>query len=312
MSALTDIKFRNPLSAIERGSRDSLLTQSLREGPLNWSYDSEYPLVLSPEGNSTSWCAFLDDQLIGHANLWPRTLQHTSNHKSLEIGLIGNVATHEKFRGQGHMRSLIHQLAQIAEKQGLHALVLWSDLSQFYQNLGFRSIGREWRLTFSRTDLKVGTGIVKMEVNSLTEAELSSMLASRPMLEWGINRTTDEFRALLGIPETLLFVRRQGAKIISWVVIGKGTDMQAIIHEWGASSPNELLANIQTIICDYNARSLTLLVPGSLNQQWVTLLKHRATDIEEHPMAMGMPLGSKGELAMNALAKSFIWGLDSI
>lgn len=312
MSAPSAISYRNPASDLERGSRDLLLAKSLREGQLDWSYQSEYPLVLSSEGNATSWCAFMNGQLIGHANLWPRSLTHSSDQKSIPIGLIGNVATDESFRGQGHMRSLISQLANIAQGQGLHALVLWSDLFQFYQNLGFSSIGREWRLTISRAERHYDTGLSKTAAEGLTSADLNAMMALRPRLEWGIHRTPQEFQALLTIPNTLLFTRRRGLKIVSWLIIGKGADLQAVIHEWGALSPDELVADIQTILSNYAASELTLLAPGQLHHHWIEPLKQRSSSCSEHPMALAAPIGTKGDAALKALARSFIWGLDSI
>jgi hypothetical protein len=206
----------------------------------------------------------------------------------------------------------MEQLAKIAQEQGLHALVLWSDLYQFYQNLGFTSIGREWRLTISRSDRTYSTGISKAQSLDLSDTELTTMLQMRPKLEWGIHRSIEEFRSLLKIPQTLLFLRRRGTKIVSWLAIGKGADMQAIIHEWGAISADEILGDIQSILSDYAAESLTLLVPGSLQHHWLAPLKQRAAGAQEHPMALGMPIGDKGQMAIKSLSKCFIWGLDSI
>ncbi len=312
MSASSNISFRNPASPFERDSRDLLLMKSLREGTLDWSYDAEYPLVLSTEGNSTSWCAFMGNQLIGHANLWPRTLKHSSEQKSIPIGLVGNVATDENFRGQGHMRSLIAQLENLAYGQSLCALVLWSDLLEFYQNFGFSSIGREWRLTISRSERPYDTGLRRVDPSSLTDTDLSSMMTLRPRLEWGVERSPNEFKALLTIPNSLVFVRRRGVKIVSWMIIGKGADLQAVIHEWGALSPDELIADIQTILSGYLTESLTLLAPGQLHHHWLEPLKQRSSQHSEHAMALAAPIGPKGEQAIKALARSFIWGLDSI
>ena len=210
------------------------------------------------------------------------------------------------------MRSLIAQLENLAYGQGLHALVLWSDLLEFYQNFGFSSIGREWRLTISRSERRYDTGLARIEAKSLTDADLTAMMALRPRLEWGIDRSPDEFRSLLTIPNTLLFIRRRGSKIMSWMIIGKGADLQAVIHEWGSLSPDELIADIQTILSGYNTASLTLLSPGQLHHHWLEPLRQRASDHSEHAMALAAPLGPKGDLAMKSLAKSFIWGLDSI
>jgi GNAT superfamily N-acetyltransferase len=312
MDAKQTLQIINPSSSSECAARDELLKISLREQDLTWNYSQEYPLVLNPANTESSWCAYENGNLLAHANLWPRNFTHISTNRTFRLGLVGNVATHPDHRSKGHMATLMTHLATIAEQQNLNALVLWSDLLEFYQILGFRSIGREYRMTIQREDRARHTGIVKIDPSRISDEDLELMLALRPKMEWNLKRSPQEFRALLNIPEAHLFVRRRGTKIQSWMIIGKGMDMNGVIHEWGASKVDEFLSDIQSLMHDYNIPELILLTPAALHSHWLAPLKMRASAVSEHPMALAKPLGTAGLEAFNALSKGFIWGLDSI
>ncbi len=301
----------NPNSHGDCEIRDAMLARSLRDSSVSRDFAREYPLVLSRGDTATSWCVYKYGTLVSHANLWPRTLKHLSSKNTLPIGLIGNVATHPDHRGQGYMSTLFEHLAKIAQRQNLQALVLWSDMFPFYQTLGFSSIGRETRFSVAKGDRSKATGITFGTASTLTDLDLYTMLQSRPRLDWTLDRSLDEFRRLLSIPDTHIFIRRKGQKIVSWLLIGKGGDMRGVIHEWGSASADELLNDIQSILHDLEINELLLLAPANLHQHWLSAFKSRATSSTDHPMALGKTVGTNNESIL-ALARGFIWGLDSI
>lgn len=303
---------QNPCTPSELLQRDSLLSTSLRDHQLEWAYKSEYPLVLNETNLKTSWCLFADQKLAAHASLWPRTLTHISGSNSVKIGLVGNVATHPDHRGCGLMSALFDHLIKKAQEHDFGALILWSDLLEFYQKLGFSSIGRELRFSFGPTDKTHLTSIQKIDPSELTTSDLERMLQLKPKLDWTIHRSPEEFRSLLSIPNTATFTCRQGSKITSWLSIGKGSDLQGVIHEWGAESPSQLLNDIQTVIATWDLPQLILLTPLGLKNHWISALKVFSQDFKEHPMALALPVGSGGKNALSAVARGFFWGFDSI
>ena len=307
-----NLVIQNPSTPSEFLLRDSLLSTSLRDHPLTWDYKNEYPLVLTESSLKTSWCLFQDQHLAAHASLWPRTLINRSGHHSIKIGLIGNVATHPDHRGCGLMSALFQHLISEAREQDLEALILWSDLLEFYQKRGFSSIGRELRFLIAPTAIQHLTTITRAEVSDLSVSDLEVMLGLRPKLDWIIERSPDEFKPLLGIPNTAIFIRRKGPKIISWIAIGKGSDLQGVIHEWGAVSPQDLMNDIQTILLTWDLPQLTLLMPASISAPWFNHFKLHSESFTEHPMALALPVGHHGEAIKPALARSFFWGFDSI
>src|SRR5690606_5092783 len=90
-------------------------------------------------------------RIVAHANLWPRTWR--TGQESFEVGLIGNVATSTQERGRGIGTELMRQLESLARRHNLKALILWSDLLKFYQNLGYHALGTEARYFFHRDSM---------------------------------------------------------------------------------------------------------------------------------------------------------------
>ena len=310
---MTDnLKISNPQTTEDYEVRNALLASSLRDTPTSWKYESEYPLVLSPANSNTSWCLHTAGKIVAHANLWPRELLNLSPERMLHIGLIGNVATDPKHRGIGLMSAMFTHLEKTAQSQGIQALVLWSDLLEFYQNLGFSSIGREVRFSLTRNPKITDTGVKQYSAETLSDLELAEMLELRPKQEWSIQRSLDEFKALLRIPNTSLFIRRKNSRINAWLLIGKGSDMQGVIHEWGAPKAEELIQDIQSILEKWGIPELLLLTPSHLPHHWIQHFKQHCNRFTEHPMALALPTGHRGREAIAALNRCFIWGLDSI
>jgi len=314
MQTTTDekLKIQNPSTTSDLERRDHLLASSLRDHQLDWQYRCEYPLVLTEKSASTSWCLYSGENIAAHASLWPRMLSHRSGQRAIKLGFIGNVATDSKYRGCGFMTKLFSHLIEVARSHDIEALVLWSDLLQFYQKLGFSSIGRESRFTFKPKDTQLITGITRVSPDSLTDLDLERMLDLRPKFEWNLGRTVPEFRVLLSIPNTALLIRRHGSRIVSWMAIGRGSDMQGIVHEWGSASGLELVRDIQAVIAQWDLPELQTIAPAGLTPLWQETLKLYSVNQADCPMALGLPIGPKGAEALAATAKSFIWGFDSI
>lgn len=295
--------------------RDQFLASTMRDRPLAWQYRDEYPIVLHPSAAQLSHCIYQGQILVAHATIWQRTLKHISKDQTIPIALIGNVATHPDYRGIGLQRQLLEHLEKIALSQGSKALVLWSDLTLFYQKLGFSSNGREIRYGIRAGRFKHAPSPKKVKASTLSDHNLVTMLKLRPELEWTLDRSAAEFRTLLSIPECHLFLNEQDSQILSWCVIGKGSDMAGVIHEWGARRPQDLLDLIQGVLRDYKIEQLLLLAPLTLTKAWKNSFDTASSFKEEHPMALAKtltPASSSSEDPAQALKNGFIWGLDSI
>lgn len=278
-------------------SRDALLLKALREEGSPFPIAAEYPIVLAPEATGTSYVLEDDGRMAAHASLWPREV-FLKDRGRLRVGLVGNVATAGESRGKGLMRALFERLCDEARKQNLAALILWSDLRDFYKKMGFEPWGRELRLTYRTKDLPFGAA-------RISRAPDPSVLLSRrfPHLPT-LDRSPDEFARLLTIPGMALFEWEGG-----YVLTGKGCDMQGVVHEWGAADVAGLLAGVRAVGEALQIESVMLLAPGKIPDAWRRALTKPADHVEEHAMAW---LWSEDPKAKQVLADLFVWGLDSI
>lgn len=312
---------RHPQSPRDIAERDRLLQAALRPSPSPYPIAREYPSVLSPQDVRFSWGLYSDtQQLVAHANLWPRVLLDHETGSSMNVGLIGNVATDTTLRGQGHMSHLLEKLAEKATQDGLHALILWSDLSEFYQRRGFSSCGLERRYTFHIPSLRQRlpnahrkTPFRFLKGNQIPQKSLAK---SRFHVRTTLTREAGVWGSLLGIAGLNVFATSTqddpiGEQTTTFVAIGKGFDLVHVVHEWGAPSPELLLHAMANAGDSLGYDELMLLSPHDLPGSWLQMLGTFALNQEIHPMALARVLKDTPEThAM--LAKTFIWGLDSI
>lgn len=296
----------HPHSSTIRAARDRMLQSTLRPPETPFAIGAEYPLVLGEDGACFSYCLMDHDQVVAHANLWPRRLVDRERGREHRIGLVGNVATVETRQGQGLMRRVMDEVKERAMGWGLQALVLWSDLTEFYQKLGFASYGLERRYLARTRLLPASSGWVANE--GPATAELVRLMEARLAVSATLARSGDEFQRLLTIPGTNLWTQPD---LGAYAVMGKGMDMINVVHEWGAPNPEAVLGAMGAAGRARGFEHVMLLAPRALPEGWHETLALASDGVEEHPMALVW--SPKGEAeAREALGRGFIWGLDSI
>ena len=290
--------------------RNSVIQTSLRNPESKLKVEDEYPIVLEPSNSQYSYCLMDDNQIVCHANLWPRNICCPSG--NLPIGLIGNVATRESHRNKGLMSLLFQNLEKIALGKNLSALVLWSDLDKFYEKLGFSPIGLEKRfyLAFTSPSQK-SESFTKHKSDNIPDSLVSDILNLRFNHEITIERTVDEFKRLLRIPEMDLFTLETRSKISSYCLLGKGEDMFGVVHEWGAPDPKELIKLLEQVSSCKRFPEMILLTPHTLREDWENQLLKVSKYFETHPMALGKVI-APNQISNRIINNLFIWGLDSI
>ncbi len=295
-----------PEAAADLAARDALLSASLR-GPSHialpgarFAIGAEYPLVL--RGGEFSRCLALGQtRVAAHANFWPRAFV-SSTGVTLPVALVGNVATDASLRGRGLMSTLFEELCGEARRAGLRALLLWSDLQEFYQKLGFQATGRELRVTAKVERLPRGAGACAA-IGALDELKAQRLLAQRPRIPWTLKRNAREFAEQLTIPGMHGLASAEG-----WGVMGRGHDMQGVVHEWGGKTPAAALAVARALGEAAGYEQLVILAPGTVEREMRDALAGVAESVEEHAMAWVLPLGGD----VRELERAFVWGLDSI
>ncbi len=303
----------NPRVPLDFASRNRLLQAALRPEPAPYAIEREYPIVLSESNGRFSYCMGAGEEVVAHANLWPRVM--TGSGREIRVGLVGNVATDARVRGQGLMSQMLDELKKIADEQDLKALVLWSDLLEFYQKQGFQSFGEERRYRLKAESLgSLGVrpkGFSRAKVSSLDEETAKMLLQRRLPVTTTLVRSAEEFKALLEIPGLDAFLRRQpGGAIDGYALLGKGIDMIGVIHEWGVETPEALLEAAACASHSTGFGEILVLAPAGLDASWHETLAKHASEVTSHGMALMWVKDEPGVASM--LSKSFIWGLDSI
>ncbi len=289
--------------------RNQLLQETLRPNTQDFSIEKEYPIALSPHKfhNCYSYAFKKDKKIISHANLWKRTITNHHNNKTIDIGLVGNVATDPKFQGQGIMKNLLQVVGEKAIDQGLSALILWSDLTKFYHKLGFKSWGEEKRYFIESPNRKKNKKtFYPLLSQNISHKLLESILKLRPR-NLTLKRSTDEFRYLLTIPDTVLMIDDH-QNIQSYFIIGKGADMIGVIHEWGGD-PETIIEGVKFIQFKTDAKLTIVLCPTKIEPYSHQAFLKSSFKVETHPMAMTKIIHEDNA---DDLKNLFIWGLDSI
>lgn len=303
----------HPHTASELRTRNELLQSALRSEPSSFDIAAEYPLVLGASGASFSYCSGGGDGIQAHANLWPRTLICPDTNGRYAVGLIGNVATAERFRGQGMMNALMTDIKRQAVDMGMEALLLWSDLLEFYQKLGFQSFGHECRWQFASRDLVVPRRqgwrqLPPDEARSLAAA----MLTCRFPVPMTLERSFEEFQALLTIPALKIFgYFDHSGTLTGYLLEGRGADLVGVVHEWGSPDPDCLLTGIAVAAASAGLSQLTLLSPAKLPKSWYSSLRRHAVERALHPTGLAWYANDNPNIRA-ALDACFIWGMDSI
>jgi GNAT superfamily N-acetyltransferase len=304
-----------PATVQDFAARNMMLQKSLREPGLRFPIEAEYPIVLSEDGRQFSFCFREGDLLVAHANLWPRIATCSITKQQWNVGLIGNVATDERFRGRGIMSAVLKQLQEVATLNDMVMLFLWSDLLEFYQKQGFRSFGEEIRYFFYEQSLQRAArsdrNFVKFDNNEVFPETLREFIALRPHLKRTLTRRAEEFKAMLSIPCTEIYcATTPEGRITSYAILGKGADMDSVVHEWGGAG-DELLALLYFIMKRSDRELLMLLTPGALDRTLHERFAQDSIATERHPMALAWTNKRLADMA-EPLSDLFIWGLDSI
>ncbi len=294
---LSDFKWRN-----------SLLQSTLRPFKTEIPITLEYPIVLHPDQPSLSYCVHKNSRPIAHANLWPRSLVTQDGKELGEIGLIGNVASHPEYRGLGLVRNLMDHFKNIAKQKEFKALILWSDLDQFYQNLGFKSWGNELRFTIPNHNENHAT---LLNPQDLSEETLQTFLDLRPKTPLTLKRSLSEFHTLMQIPFLRVYALCDETthQVKAFAAMNRGYDFLGVIHEWGAEDAKSLISLLKSIPSAAGLEEVTVLSPCYTSEMWLQALRSICSAESKHPMAYGW---SHNETNLEDLATTFIWGFDSI
>lgn len=305
----------NPKTRKQFSDRNRLLQESLRPSECPFKIEDEYPLVLAEDFADRSFCMYDNNRnLLGHLSLLIRTFSSPYSSEPLKIALIGNVATLPSMRGRGLMRTLFDKIEVELQATNAKAIILWSDLTQFYQKLGYSAFGAECRLSFETKKLPQLGNQFTFDFNLASKNEISQLNLMRTTISSCLGRSDSEFHSLLKIPGTALCQIKKGGQIQAYAIMGRGWDMVGVIHEW-ACLPNavgELESAFKILGQSLGLEEIMVLAPGKPRQPGIlSQLIDEAKQIEKNSIGF-IKILQEDHHSDFLKTDVYFWGLDSI
>jgi predicted N-acetyltransferase YhbS len=326
---MNNLLIRPPQTDSEVHARDQLLMKSLRKPHEKLPISLEYPLVLHKSYLNRSLGVYHQSgQLMAHLNYLPRNIINAQGETKGTLVLMGNVATEPRYQSQGIMGQTIRHMQTRVVVEGHQGILLWSELDSFYQKLGFRGVGYEYRMGFEVRQLEQALlnsqhqefikiyhkiEITTTPASALDDGQIKHLLTQRYPVALSLSRSCEEYRKLLSIPQ-MTFGRYQSPEGTAYAFINRGSDMFQTVHEWGTRRPEILLliALKLAIFCQFS--EFMILLPGSIDQGFFQSLNSRAATATKHPLGFlwENPVTTNDQKSEGNFEQLFIWGLDSI
>ncbi len=199
-------------------------------------FASEYPLVFDPSFHGSLIGLEAEDEIVSACAILPRDL--VLNGWLMRVGMIGTVATAEEQRGKGYAGQLLREAEKNLFCEGAVLSILWADDAAFYEKKGYIPIGCEVDYALSITDavkLPTSEGVRWMETR-----DHAAMHALYVRHSHRVDRTLAETSTLLHGPEISGLVREENGEVVGYALMGRGQDLQGVVHEWAGSSTHVL------------------------------------------------------------------------
>ncbi|MGE0616501.1 MAG: GNAT family N-acetyltransferase [Bacteriovoracia bacterium] len=158
----------------------------------------------------------------------------------LPVCIIGGVATHPNARGLGYASKLVSICNEWATEHGAAASLLWGSEFDLYHRLGFDLCGSQIQLPIA--GIGAAAGAIEQGWNP---AIFHQQVARRE----GLVIEPGDQRWYTAHKNVLWFWNGPKDHPTAYVGLGRGIDLQGIIHEWGGepSALRELLAGVAKV-----------------------------------------------------------------
>lgn len=206
----------------------NLMERVLREGrPMA----REYPLIF--ESNATGRVEALEenDEVVSTCAWIARTL--ATEAVDVPTAFIGSVATCPTIRGRGLGSRVLAETLGKAKAQGAAFSLLWADEPEWYQARGWIPFGTENVFVIEH-----GNAILLPEPTGVRPATHDDASAIHGLYSQHTSRTLrikEETESLLNMPNMQTYVCEHEGNVVGYACMGRGEDLQHVIHEWGGS-----------------------------------------------------------------------------
>jgi predicted N-acetyltransferase YhbS len=204
-----------------------------------------YPLLGTHNHNH---CHILikDNKVVGHIGVNKRTISYKGD--TLEVILIGAIAIHSSYRGQGVFSKFFKSILK-TYKDKASLMFLWSDLTSLYNKFDFYEAGGIIQ-TGRKTLLKesIASSWIESNFKDISNdhfEQIKNLYNKRADLH--VIREEKHWSAIKEISSARLFYKLDKSdNIDSYFILGKGNDLSDIIHEYASSDEQSFLNEFDT------------------------------------------------------------------
>ncbi|HEX6885515.1 MAG TPA: GNAT family N-acetyltransferase [Planctomycetota bacterium] len=206
----------------------------------------EYPLVFDARFDGAT--VELEEEGAPRAACTILVREFVVGGERLRGGLIGSVATDPAWRGRGLATRLLARAEEELRARGCLFALLWATDPRFYLARGYAPLGgeRDFLLVSELTaSLPEPSGVRALRPEDVPV--LHRLHARHPSR---VERSLEEFRALLDVPGMLTLVRERRAHPahpplpVAYACLGRGRDLADTLHDW-AGAPEDVLALVR-------------------------------------------------------------------
>lgn len=242
----------------------------------------DLPLLLGEGADSHRVVARRGDRIVSHAALYRHTYRLPDD-AALAVGVIGGVATAPSERRQGHAARCVRHLQREARRDGLDVVVLWDEAEGWYEQFGFVRSGRE--MLHRAPEWAFSCLVRPTWVRPVEARDLPALRALHDRENAATVRSANDWRRVLAVPRTHAYVLEWKGEIEAYGVVGKGNDLQGVLHEWAG-----LECALPSLISGIFARRRDLKELAVMSAPWKTEAERAMEyhDVESAPGVLGM------------------------
>ncbi len=234
-----------------------LATQLLRaEG--SSSVHLDYPHIFAQENLAGIRVIGCDQRIVALTATDRFVLR--SGDRRLMLGGIGSVATDARYQGRGFASRLVEDACLRLADQGVAIAVLWSDIPEFYERLGFRWAGTELFFQLHSDLWQARRSLQRFRIGPVTPDDIDQVDRLHRQLPVWHERCETLWKGFLSIPHSRFLGAWMDDQLFAYLAIGKGADMVNHVHEW-AGDGEALRLLVESLFDRYHYETITVMGP---------------------------------------------------
>jgi GNAT superfamily N-acetyltransferase len=242
--------------------------------------------------------------------------------RPLQIALIGAVATAASHRGRGLASRTVSLAVEWARERGAAMVVLWGAETALYERLGFELCGMQVRPALASLELGPEPDFSQTVLGRGWVPSLFQCLRGR---DSGLKFQDSDEKWLEAHQNVDWYWLGDPAAPLAYAALGRGIDLQGLIHEWGGTNPIAL-KNLLSLIRMEHPEARLLASPQLLAQwrlgapmaQIETLGMIRTLDVKKIALSYGFSTTVEVVSSRYLFGPSedamplWVWGLDAV